>query len=121
MSETISAAEYRARSGKRGNKFKAVRTTVDGITFDSKREAAYYCELQLREKAGEVSAVELQPRFPLQVEHEVIGTYRADFKFWDNIEKRTRVVDVKGVEPRGFRRTLKHVRAQYGIIVEVVK
>ncbi len=103
------------------NKFRAVRTKLDGITFDSKREAAYYAELKLRERAGEICDVELQPVFPLNVEHEVIGTYRADFRFWDNRENRRRVVDVKGVEPRGFRRTLKHVRAQYGIEVEIVK
>jgi hypothetical protein len=103
------------------NKFRAVRTTLDGITFDSKREAAYYAELKLRERAGEVSEVELQPRFPLMVGSEVIGSYRADFKFWDNRENKQRVVDIKGVEPKGFRRTLKHVRAQYGVEVEIVK
>jgi len=103
------------------NKFRAVRTTLDGITFDSKREAAFYAELKLRERAGEVCDVELQPRFPLMVGSEVIGSYRADFAFWDNRENRKRVVDVKGVEPRGFRRTLKHVRAQYGVEVEIVR
>ena len=103
------------------NKFRAVRTVLDGITFDSKREAAYYAELKLRERAGEVSEVELQPRFPLMVGSEVIGYYRADFKFWDNRENKQRVVDIKGVEPKGFRRTLKHVRAQYGVEVEIVK
>lgn len=108
-------------SQKKRNKFRAIRTTLDGITFDSKREAAFYAELKLRERAGEVSDVELQPRFPLNVEHEVIGVYRADFSFWDNRENRRRVVDVKGVEPRGFRRTLKHVRAQYGVEVEIIK
>ncbi len=103
------------------NKFRAIRTTIDGITFDSKREAAFYAELKLRERAGEVCGVELQPRFPLMVGSEVIGSYRADFAFWDNRENRKRVVDVKGVEPRGFRRTLKHVRAQYGVEVEIVR
>lgn len=103
------------------NKFRAVKTVVDGITFDSKREAAFYGELKQLEKAGRVCAVELQPRFPLQVGAEVIGTYRADFRFFDVDQGRERVVDVKGVEPRGFRRTLKHVRAQYGLEVEIVK
>jgi len=108
-------------SQKKGNKFGAVKTVLDGITFDSKREAAFYAELKLRERAGEVCDVELQPRFPLMVGSEVIGSYRADFAYWDNRENCKRVVDVKGVEPRGFRRTLKHVKAQYGFDVEIIK
>ena len=106
---------------KRGNKYGARKTVVDGITFDSKAEAAYYAELKVREKAGEISDVELQPRFPLKVEHEVIGVYRADFGFWDNMQNRRRVVDIKGVLTRETRRSIRHVKAQYRITVEVVK
>ena len=106
---------------KRGNKFGARKTVVDGITFDSKREAAYYSELKQREAAGEAANVELQPRFPLKVENEIIGVYRADFAFWDSIQKRRRVVDVKGVLTRDTKRSIKHVKAQYGIEVEIVK
>lgn len=120
----ISAAEARAMIGKkRGNKFGAKRTVVDGIAFDSQREAAYYAELKIREKAGEVCDVELQPPFPLEAGKvgEVIGVYKADFRFWDNEQNRRRVIDVKGVLTRETRRSIKHVRAQYGITVEIVK
>jgi len=34
------------------HKYNARKTVVDGITFDSKREAEYYCELKLRVRAG---------------------------------------------------------------------
>ena len=34
------------------SKYKAVKTTIDGITFDSKKEAKRYTELRLLEKAG---------------------------------------------------------------------
>lgn len=120
MTQSISAAAYQSMAKKPGNKFGAKRVVIDGITFHSKAEARFYCELKLREKAGEVTDVELQPRFPLQVESEVIGVYKADFAFWDKQQNRRRVIDVKGVETREFRRTLKHVRAQYGIHIEVV-
>jgi hypothetical protein len=58
----MTAAEYRADSAKpkKPSKYRNVPVTVDGIRFASKREAAYYCELKLREKAGEVSGLSLQ-------------------------------------------------------------
>lgn len=36
------------------HKFNAKRTELDGIKFPSKKEAKYYSELLLRQKAGEV-------------------------------------------------------------------
>lgn len=107
---------------KPGNKFGAKRVTIDGITFHSKAEARFYCDLKLREKIGEVTDIELQPKFPLQAgdDGDVIGVYKADFRFYDHIQNRRRVVDVKGVQTREFRRTVKHVLAQYGIKIEVI-
>ena len=37
------------------NKFGAKRTTIDGITFDSKLEADRYIQLKLLEKAGKIT------------------------------------------------------------------
>ena len=34
------------------NKYHAIKTTVDGITFDSRAEARRYRELKLLERAG---------------------------------------------------------------------
>ena len=50
------------RQDKYGNR----KVTIDGITFDSKREMKRYCELKLLEKAGEISGLELQPEFDIQ-------------------------------------------------------
>lgn len=108
-------------SAPRKNKFGAVRTTLDGITFDSKREAAYYAELKLRERAGEVADVQLRKPFTLVINGQLIGTYRCDFAFHDNLTRSYRVVDVKGVETREFKRTKRLMRALHGIEVEVVK
>ncbi len=44
----ISAAEFRQTA--RRNKYGAKKTTLDGITFDSKAEARYYAALKQREK-----------------------------------------------------------------------
>lgn len=87
----------------RKNKYNAKKATVDGHTFDSKREAERYCELKLFLRAKEIKNLELQPRFLLQDgfvdkegnEHKKIE-YVADFMYVDKSEK-TVVEDVKGV------------------------
>lgn len=48
------------------NKYGNIKTVIDGIKFDSKRESERYLELKLLEKAGEISDLKLQPRFILQ-------------------------------------------------------
>lgn len=103
------------------NKYGAIRTTIDGITFDSKAEANRYALLKLREKAGEVYEVELQKPFILSVEGRVIGTYRADFAYYDATIKRNRVEDVKGTDTPLSKWKRKHVAAQYGVEVEIVR
>lgn len=85
------------------SKYRAKKTVVDGIEFDSKREADRYCELKLLEKAKEIRDLELQPRFLLQDKfkdkqgntHRKIE-YVADFMYIDKCGK-TIVEDVKGV------------------------
>lgn len=62
-------------------KYRAQKTTIDGITFDSKGEAARYCGLRLMEKAGEISDLWLQPEYPIEYDGIHICTYRADFRY----------------------------------------
>lgn len=116
----------------RGHKYGAVKTVVDGITFDSKREANRYCELKLLEKAGEIRNLKLQPSFLLLVETPVrndvlIGKYRGDFEYeecggvsWDEPPHQRVVEDVKGFKTPLYKWKKKHVEAQYGIIVREV-
>lgn len=87
----------------RRNKYNAKKTVVDGIEFDSIREADRYCELKLLEKAKEIRNLELQPRFLLQDKFkDKMGTthrkieYVADFMYVDKDDKKI-VEDVKGV------------------------
>lgn len=121
MTERISAAEYRKAPGKR-SKYRNVPMEVDGIRFDSKKEAAFYSMLKLREKAGEVFEVQLQRRYALTAPNGMLmTTYVADFAFYDDLQKRTRVVDVKGYETDVFKLKRKMMRALLGIEVEIVK
>lgn len=102
------------------NKYRAVKTAIDGITFDSKKEARYYSDLKLLERAGEVTDVELQKPFAITINGVLVCTYRADFSFYDTREKRPRVVDVKGMDTPVSKLKRKLVRAQYGVEVEIV-
>lgn len=116
----MSAAELKAIQ-QRGNKYGAKKTVLDGHVFDSKAEANYYAMLKVREKAGEVFEVEMQRPYALTINGYLICTYRADFAFFDALEKRNRVVDVKGVATDVFQIKRKLMKAIYGIDVEVVK
>lgn len=120
--DRMTAAEFQAQAGKSRSKYGNKKTVLDGIRFDSKAEAAYYAQLKMREKAGEVTAVELQRPFPLlSPTGELMATYKADFAFWDNREGRFRVIDVKGFETKEFRLKRKMMRGLLGIEVEIVK
>jgi hypothetical protein len=82
---------------KYGNK----KVTVDGIEFDSKKEAQRYCELKLLQRAGVISKLELQKEFELIPTQRIDGKvverackYKADFAYIQN--GRQVVEDVKG-------------------------
>lgn len=54
------------------SKYGSRKVTVDGITFDSKKEAVRYRQLKLLERAGEISDLRLQVKYvliPAQYEH----------------------------------------------------
>ena len=76
------------------SKFNAKPTHVDGIRFASKREAHRFTELKCLERAGIISHLELQPRFPLIVGGKVVCTYIGDFRYLENGKSVTE--DVKG-------------------------
>ena len=86
----------------RSNVIQAKRTTVDGIVFDSKKEADRYLVLKQMQKDGIISDLKLQPEYlllPKQVDAngrclERSLSYRADFSYIKDGE--TIVEDVKG-------------------------
>lgn len=90
------------------NKYNNIKTTVDGIKFDSKKEADYYCQLKILKRAGEIKDFGLQPRYELQPTFKKNGTthraitYVADFVIVNN-DGTTEIIDVKGVETQVFK------------------
>lgn len=102
------------------NKFGAIKTTIDGITFDSKAEGRRYSHLKLLERAGEIADIELQPRFDLIINGKKCGFYKADFGYRLCANDERVVEDVKGVATPVFRLKKKLVAALYGVnVIEI--
>lgn len=88
----------RARSG--GHKYNAKRTQVEVEditgrrlhTFPSRKEAKRYHELDLMRRAGAITDLQIQPRYPIVIfgqpvryESGVAMVYVADFKYCERI------------------------------------
>lgn len=104
------------------SKYGARKTVVDGIVFDSRKEARRYSELLLLQKAGAIHGLERQKKFvliPAQYERyerisEKTGkqlaegrrcvekecAYIADFVYWEN--GKMIVEDTKGVRTKDY-------------------
>jgi hypothetical protein len=101
------------------SKYKAKKTVIDGITFDSKAEAKRYQELKLIERAGHIQHLSLQPRFTLQEGFVNVHTgkkeraieYVADFQYEDN--NVIIVEDVKGMKTSDYKIKRKLFIHQY--------
>lgn len=106
----------------RRRKYGNHKVVVNGIEFDSKKEARVYGDLMLREKAGEISGLELQKEYPLEVNGILVCKYVADFVYRAAGGAKI-VVDVKSAitrKNRAYRIKVKLMRAVYGIeIVEL--
>jgi hypothetical protein len=100
-------------------KYKSIKTTVDGITFASKREAHYYLIYKRFAEVGTIKDLQLQPKFPFIYNGKKMFTYIADFSYVDGAG--THIIDVKGVETPVFRLKKKLIESQYKIEIEVVK
>lgn len=77
------------------SKYRNVKTMVDGIEFDSKKEARRYCELLLMQKGKQIMDLELQPKFDLMVNGTKCGYYKADFRYFCLERQQWIIEDVK--------------------------
>ena len=65
------------------SKFMNQKTVLDGIKFDSKREANRWFQLKLLERAGEIVNLERQKAFKFVINDVNVCTYRSDFSYKD--------------------------------------
>ena len=109
-----------AKRSKYGNQ----KTVYNGMTFDSKREAAFCAELDMLKRASNKAekVISYECQVPFQIIHfeKKICKYIADFvvKYADGSEK---IIDVKGVRTDVFKLKKKLVEAQFGVIIHEVK
>ena len=117
-------------------KYGAKKTTVDGITFDSKKEAARYLELKMLEKGGHIQNLKRQVEFeliPAQYGPDIITAkgkrkrgplferavkYKADFTYTENGEQV--VEDVKGYRTPEYKIKRKLMLKEHGIRIREV-
>lgn len=106
----------------RKSKYHAEKTEVDGIRFDSKKEADRFARLKLLEKAGVIKDLKLQPRFELQEPFICDGKkerkieYVADFQY--ECGGKIIVEDVKGAKTQVYKLKRKLFLYKYGNTVD---
>jgi len=109
-------------------KYKAIRTAVDGIMFDSKKESERYKYLKQRLNDGIIQDLKLQPKFDCIINGKKVCTYKADFEYLlvDEIGPQGQisyyvVEDVKGFKTPMYRLKKKMVEALYpGTVINEV-
>ena len=95
------------------NKYKAIKTVVGGVKFDSKAEARRYGVLKVMERTGSIENLELQPKYDLMVDGTKCGFYKADFRYIEN--GKLIIEDVKGMKTPVYNLKKKLIKAIYGI------
>lgn len=104
------------------SKYHAKKTVVDGIEFDSRKEAKRWQELRMLEKAGAISDLKRQVKYeliPAQKDPatgkviERACTYIADFCYVEDGETVTE--DTKGFRTDAYRIKRKLMLQKYGI------
>jgi hypothetical protein len=121
------------------NKYSNIKTCVNGISFDSRKEARRYSELLLLQRAGAIRDLELQKKYvliPAQYEtYERYGkkgqrlqdgqrlvekecAYLADFVYQE--DGKTIVEDTKGIKTKDYIIKRKLMLYVHGIRIKEV-
>lgn len=118
IKKKASYTKIKKEPSKKTGRIKAVKKTVDGVTFDSTMEANYYEYLKKEQAAGNVLRFELQPEYQLLDAYVKYGRkirgikYIADFLV-EYADHSIIVVDVKGRETDDFKLKRKMFDAKY--------
>lgn len=111
---TPSQAKHIKGAGKTAGrpKYRNKKVVVDGEMFDSEAEAKRWKYLRLRERAGQISHLERQPKFNFVINGRPVlsrsarypngrqVSYKADFAYFDG--KHRVIEDVKGHRTKEF-------------------
>lgn len=107
------------------SKYRNHKITVDGITFDSKKEYKRFCELSLLERAGKITDLRRQVSYELLPSQRIDGKvverpvkYIADFVYKTNGKEI--VEDTKGFRTADYKLKRKLMLYFYGIRIKEV-
>lgn len=100
------------------HKYRNEKVIVDGISFDSKKEAARYRELKMLERSGAISGLKMQVPFELipKQSGERACIYKADFVYYQQGKKI--VEDTKGFKTDVYKIKRKLMLYRYGIKIK---
>ncbi len=107
------------------SKYNAQPQVVDGVKFDSGREAKRWQELKLLERAGRISKLERQVTYILAPSVKILGEKRArpalrlkiDFRYVE--DGQTIADDAKGYSDTAFRIRQHLMKSVHGIDVRL--
>lgn len=106
------------------SKYHAKKTVVDGITFDSRKEADRYIVLKGMEEDRTIGDLRRQVRYELIPAFDVDGKhyrpvfYVADFVYVDKETGKTVVEDVKGMRTDVYKLKSKLFARRYGMSIK---
>ena len=100
----------------RKSKYRANKVSIDGHTFDSQKEADYYCELKVRLQAKEINGFCLQPIFMLAPGLK----YKADFIVFHK-DNTSEVIDVKGFKTKEYIAKKKVFEDKYNLTITEIE
>lgn len=127
-----------ARKRYSGNKYGSKKVEIDGIVFDSKKEAKRFQELLLLERAGAIQGLNRQVKYvliPEQREPDIIGkrggrkpgkllerecAYIADFVYFDHELGGIVVEDTKGFRTKDYIIKRKLMLFRHGIQIKEI-
>ena len=99
--------------------------TIDGLTFDSKKEAIRYAELKLFERAGLIELLETQPSWIVAINGHRLCRYTADFMYLDVKTGLTVIEETKSsgtAKDAAYRIRKRAAELAHGIkIVEIIR
>lgn len=118
QSNRINWAPYQPR----GNKYHARKTMLDGIVFDSKKEAERYAYLNMLQKAGRIRDLRRQVEYELFPKHDGLRAikYYADFVYTEADTGRIVVEDAKGVRTPEYKLKKRIMLERFNIEIHEV-
>ena len=92
---------------------------IDDFVFKSKKEGSRYLQLSMLQRAGEISQLEMQPKYIFKHNNIKLWSYTSDFSYY-NKNGEFIVEDVKSPitkKDKVYRHNVKMMKAFYGITI----